>query len=287
MVYSYEPTKLIKAKTQILLSHVADTELIEIKPCEPLRNLVMEISRLELYQVKKRSKDLKAHEILMIAGYLPHNYYKVELNNLFLCFTYQSNPSACLQLFLEWQNVYDHPVCNEFIKNELQTNEEFILMIRKMNWTEKMFSDLLDSKHCVQKFLAHYVRESIHKDLIFEEKLKYFGVKEKTTFYKECEKLKLFFCSGKDYMRIPEEQMLAKIYKFTDLQLRDFLMNFLNVMSRKQLIQFRKIAAFFYDFIGPASSRECGRLFEKDTNQLIHKYRDWVEDDQQDMTYNV
>ena len=145
MFFSFTPKKLIEAANDVAIVHKKQRDVLDYSPNDSLKELIERIVALELFQVKKNAYVLSEDEVLQIAGYLPHNYYGVDMQNLFLVCNYRSNSEMCKVLFEQWQSAYDNKQCNQYMREQLIVNEHFIILMHGHHLEESLFDDVLKS----------------------------------------------------------------------------------------------------------------------------------------------
>lgn len=276
MDFSYTPKRLIEAACDIALQHKKQREVFYIQPNDKLRVLIERLVALELYQVKQNALALAEDNVLSVAAYLPHNYYKVDMKNLFLIFNYRSTKEACEVLYEQWQSSYDNYECNRFIKEQLQINEKFIMLIRGYNLSEEIFDDILSSNIIASRFGKECVNRHFPSGYSLLNKMNYFGVKADTRLYNDCQFLFYTFCNKQDYLSASKSELLSVIRKYGDSALKAFLYRFLELLTLTELEQFYELTRYFSLSLGELTQAKCIAFFSDATDEIKEKYRDWI-----------
>ena len=276
MDFSYSPKRLIEAANDIALQHKKKRELNYTTTNDKLKKLIERIVSLELYQVKQNALALPEDDVLLIAGYLPHNYYNVEMKNLFLVFSYRSSQQACEVLYEQWQSAYDNDQCNKYIQEQLIQNEKFILLMRDNNLSEQLFDEILRADIIPARFGQECVNRHFPSGYSLLNKMNYFGVEGNTRLYYDCQFLFYTFCNKQDYLAASKVELLATIQKYGDSALKEFLYRFLKMLSLVELEQFYEMARYFSVSIGEITTQKANLFFSDATDEIKEKYRDWL-----------
>lgn len=276
MDFSYIPSRLIEATKDIALQHKRQHEVNYAAPNDKLKVLVERISALELYQVKQNALALSEDEVLLVAGYLPHNYYNVDMRNLFLVFSYRSSRQACEVLYDQWQSAYDNDQCNRYMREQLQTNEKFIVLIRGNNMSEQIFDEILSSDIIPSRFGKECVNRQFPSGFSLLNKMNYFGVQSSTRLYHDCQFLFYTFCNKQDYLSANRSELLSVVQKYGETALKTFLYRFLEILSLAELEQFYELARYFSLTLGDIDTSKCKEFFSNAPHEIKEKYRDWL-----------
>lgn len=276
MDFSYTPRRLIEAANDIALQHRKQREINYSAPNDKLKTLIERIVALELYQVKQNALALPEDDILLIAGYLPHNYYNVEMRNLFLVFNYRSSQQACETLYEQWQSAYDNEQCNQYMREQLQINERFIMLMRNHNISEQIFAEILSSDIIPSRFGMECVNRQFPSGYSLLNKMNYFGIQGNTRLYHDCQFLFYTFCNKQDYLSASKLELLAVVQKYGDVALKNFLYRFLKLLSLVELEQFYEMARYFSVSLGEIGTPKAKVFFADATDEIKEKYRDWL-----------
>lgn len=274
--FSYIPKRLIEAANDIALQHSNQRELTSTTPSDKLKKLIERIVALELYQVKQNALALPEADVLLISGYLPHNYYNVEMKNLFLVFNYRSSDHACETLYLQWQSAYDNEQCNRYMRDQLKVNEKMIVSVRKHNISENIFDEILASSLIPARFGKECVNRKFPNGYSLLDKMNYFGVQGDTRLYHDCQFLFYTFCNKQDYLSANKAELLSVIKRYGEMEIKVFLYRFLLMLSLVELENFQELAKYFNASMGEITTQKCKDFFKDASEEIREKYRDWL-----------
>lgn len=278
MDFSFVPNRLVNVKDKIVKEHPLEAEeLLDIKPNDKLFELVNRIASLEIKKVKMNAMSLSANDIAAIAAYLPHNYYSVKMRNLFLVFKYRTDYRLCEILYDQWQNTYTNKECNEFILDVLlKEKEDFIILLRNNHIDENHFRMFLEKGDIPTRYGYELRKVNFRKGLSLKDKLGYFGVKNSSKLYHDCEYLFYTFCDREDYLIANKLSMVDVVEKYSIRELKLFLFNFLSKLSLAELEDFSTLAAKLQVRIGDDQSSKFKSFFDGANPAIIRKYIDWI-----------
>ena len=276
MYFSFTPKRLMEAANDIVLLHKKQREVVNYLPSDRLRELIERVVALELYQVKKNAYVLSEDEVLQIAGYLPHNYYGVDMKNLFLVCNYRSTSEVCKILFEQWQSAYDNKQCNQYMREQLQVNEDFIILMHGHHLGDNLFDDVLKSDSIPTRIGLECVGRTFPKGYSFLDKMNYFGIQGNTRLYHDTLFLFYTFCNKEDYLSAIKTELLAVIQRYNEGSLKAFLYRFLEFLSLTELESFFDMARYFLATIGDVDSNKGKKFFSDATKEVKEKYRDWL-----------
>ena len=276
LIDTFVPKRLIEARADIVFKHRKLGEVIDITPNERLKKLIERFVVLEKTEVKKNALALTKEEVVMIVGYLPHNYFDVNMDNLFLVFDYRCTRWNCEILFYEWQNSYQNQQCNLYMKRQLQDNLDFIWMIHNKNLTEKLFGHILSAENIAIQFGKACVKGEFPENYTLYDKMNYFSIRENTKLYYDIEFLFYTFCCRNDYLVAIKEELMRVIKKYENSEKRSFLVNFLSVLNLEELDHFQELARYFNSILGEPTSEKAKLFFKGISDAIQEKYHDWL-----------
>ena len=276
MTFSFQPKKLIQEREQICKDHPFEEDTLEIEINDDLKKLIFTIVGLELYQVKPFSMAMSEKDVLRVIGYLPHDYYNVDLKNLFLVFGYRTSKKGCALLYKEWQNRYDNKICNSFMVQQLSTNEDLILLTRDLKYGETFFEELLKSDSIPIKIGNICLSYSFPDNYSLAEKLSIFQIEPDSVLFHDIEFLFYTYCSKSDYINASIVSLQKTIEKYKDKYLKAFLVNFLGKLSLRELDQFVSIGRYLDGRLGDAESSNCKAFFSALPPGICEKYHNWI-----------
>ena len=276
MIFKFVPTNLIKAKNEIVSQHTEIGEATNAITNLELMNMIKRLTTLNEREVKEKALILTRKDLEIITRYLPHNYYKVRMYNLFLIFQLRCNLSLSWILFYEWQNAYDNEEFNEFLKKFIDHNVFFEKIMQSNHFTVQKFKDFLSEENIP---LA-YGRTAIELECVQSEKIKdklnYLGIKATSRLAEDCEYVFYAFCTRSDYLTVTEQELLIRIKKYDHVIKKSFLHNFLEKLSLEDLKKYNLIAKYFLDLTGENHSEKFNAFFWNFDTKLIRKYVDWI-----------
>ena len=277
------PKRLIRARESIALIHRHTEEPTPISMDDELRKLIISLVSLEKYQVKARAYTLTKEEMDLVAGYIPHNYYNVELANLCKIFSIRTSDRLCTILFNQWQEAYNNVSCNAFLRELLDYDEHFIVLIQKNNMEEAFFKDILQDSNIAYRFgkeaLIKPASTATGKTLA--DRMAFWGIREDSKLYSDCSFLFYTYCGREDYLVASKIALLnyVKQYEKKGIEtLQGFLRNFLLKMWLKDLLLFKDIAMFLQSIIGDNRNnrKKFDAFFENFDPILVRKYINWI-----------
>lgn len=276
MKIGFIPQKLKRVGEDIRILHSAEKEPVIIAPSDELFQLIDRVSKLELFQVKMTAMALSDEDVCKISGYIPYNYYNVNMRNLFLVFTYRSNDRNCETLYSEWQNSYNNSECNGFMKELLEMDEKFIMMIRNYSMSEPFFGEILDSESIAYRFGIELKNRVFDHAASLKEKLGCFGISDSSRLFHECEMLFYTYCTKDDYLVVDKGKLLTIIKSYNESILKLFLKNFLNCLEVKELYSFSQLAQHLRSVVGDIGTDSYFAFFADVDEEVRDKYNTWI-----------
>ena len=271
----YYPSKLSVIKNKIVREHENAVAIPIIKKEDDLKQLIMQIVKLDSKSVKAYSLSMNDVDVLRVSTYLPHNYYGVPLHNLFLVFKYRSNPISCNALYKEWQNSYNSKNCNDFILDLLQTDNNMIEVTSKYNYQGEEYQTVLKKANKPVAFGKFCLEHTFPARFTLEKKASFFGVEADSKLFHDMESLFYTYCNKKDYLDA-KNQLEEIVRKYSDVYLRMFLINFLSVMSIVELDGFERLGRYLNGKLGSVDTKSCAGFFDGMRKDLWIKYRTWM-----------
>lgn len=274
--FCFVPQKLMKANQVIKQKHSRVSEPKNLRPNPELHKLIVYLSQLDATKVEQEALALTNKEMEDIAGYIPYNFYRVSLKNLFHIFQIRSNERLCLILFHAWQNAFDQSGCNFFMETLLLEDKNFKEIILKTHFTEQKFSWILKQKNIPLEYGKEAQRLKRPELVGLKEKLTYFGIKSTSNLAIQCEFLWYVFCKKEDYLLIKEYELLKIIQKYDEKIKKVFLLNFLSELSLEELKKFSSLAEYFSGITGENRSKEFNLYFADFEQRYVRKFVDWI-----------
>lgn len=276
MYQAFIPKRLNQVREEIAIRHENQTEVPLIKPVENLKDLILRIAALQLHQVKRTAMSLTDEEVLLIAGYLPHNYFRVKLRNLFEVYKLRANKQTGEILFREWQDAYDSKECNQFMIDLLLYDELFIVQQRSYHLTEELFKTILSADNIALSFGREAYRNAPSTCVNLVQKMDYYGVRKESRLYIDAAFLIYTFCNKELYIKTPNDELLRFVRQYDHRLFKQFLKNFLNVLLLKELVQFKKIADYCITQTGEVGTNKFNTFFADFDSESRRKYTNWI-----------
>lgn len=267
---------LMKAKEEIISRHTGIGESLQVTADLGIMNMIKRLVSLSKDKAGEEALLLTKRNLEVIVKYLPHNYYKVQMDNLFLIYRLRCNLKLGWLLFFEWQNAYDNYECNEFLKTFVEESSDFEEIMNLNHFTIQKFRDIISSDNIP---IAYGKAAVALKDLQLKklkEKLGYLGIRESSRLSEDCNALFYVFCTEKDYLEIREKEVLVFVEKCDDIIRKKFLENFLEKLSLLYLKKFNRIAEYFIQITGENYSKKFNSYIGFLDSVLIRKYADWI-----------
>lgn len=276
MDFRFIPVNLIKAKEEIALRHTEFGEESQTDVDSSFMNFIKYLVCLEVDEVEKEALVITKRMLEKIVRYLPHNYYNVQMDNLFLIFRIRSNLKFKRMLFNEWQNGYSNESCNAFLKTFVSKDKDFGEILDSNHISVQMFTEILSAKNIAIKYgkTAMSLERSPQKSLA--EKLEYLGIRKTSKLFNDCLSLFYVFCERKDYLSVDDEKILSIIKKYDNNLKKQFLANFLGQLSLSELKNYKWLASYFFEITGENHSKKFNSYFASFEPDLTRKYVNWM-----------
>lgn len=281
MAFSYVPKRLKMAREDIALVHKYINESPKITKNEELRQLIVSLVSLDAIKVKVTAQVLSNKELDMVAGYIPHNYFNVDMKNLFTIFSARTTDRLCGILFNQWQDSYNNEKCNVFLREIIKWDEHLIVLAQKNHMNEEMFDSVLQDKDIAFRFGKELQKRKYVTARTLAERLTYFGIRDDSQLCRDCEFLFYTYCDKVDYLNIPKLDLLDLVKRYNrrgTSTLKAFLQNFLGKLELKELIGFRQLAVFLQGIIGDNANAKdkFEKFFIGFDPVLLRKYINWI-----------
>ncbi|WP_029319289.1 hypothetical protein [Butyrivibrio sp. AE3004] len=279
MEYTYTPKRLLQAVEDIKIQHPLEQEIPQISQDQSLFELITRLAKLELYQVKVNAIALSDLDAARVAGYLPFNYYNVNMKNLFLIFNYRSNDRLCKILFNQWQDSFYNRDCNAFITELLNMDEKFIMMIRGCHYKEDEFSKALEGNHIILLLIKKLKSTPFPVGTELGEKLQYWGIRTDSKLFRAIKFLFYTFCEKEDYLAITKGELLSTVRRYAEKDqevLKKFLINFISKFEHRELENYPELASFLVTQTGEVNTDKFKNFFEGVDYSIVKKYINWI-----------
>lgn len=276
MEFNFVPKHLIESKNEIIAKHSNIGQTRNVQNNYDFMKLVKYLADIDKEKIYGEALILTNKEMKMIAGYLPHNFYKVRLENLFQIFLLRTNLQLNKILFYEWQNSFDIPEFNAFLQILLRESGSFKEIIEGCHLTEQKFSAFLRQENIPIAYGKEIMSLESLKSQTFKDRLKYIGIRSTSRLSKECEFIFFVFCGKNDYLEIGDKELVSVIDKYNDKLKKQFLLNFLEKLSMEELNKFQRLAEYFLKLTGENHSERFYHFFTEFNSILVRKYIDWT-----------
>lgn len=114
MLFKFIPNRLINAKNEISRIH-NKVNNVKFIYTEKEREIIKKVIGWSKEQIKIKSFTLTSEELIIIASYLPYNFDKVNMENLFEVMDLVFDQQTCNTLFIQWQYSYKNDECNKYM----------------------------------------------------------------------------------------------------------------------------------------------------------------------------
>ena len=215
MDFSYIPKRLQQSREEITLQHKKTKNRPKLVKDDQFRKFIQTLASLKNRQVKARAFSLSDTEIDTIAAYIPHNYYDVNMKNLFLIFEYRSTERVCSILFDQWQESYQNKECNKFIYKSLDNDKSLQVCVQQRHMSIDLFKSILQDEDVPGRFLQEIIHRPYLKGQKLSEKMAFLGIQKGTLLRSECEFQFYVFCEKDDYLIISKLELLEIVKKYT------------------------------------------------------------------------
>lgn len=271
----FTPFRLLAAKDNVVKHHTKSIEVPPIKPNDDLKSFIMRIVKLPNDSIKSYAVAMDEIEVLRVAAYIPHDYYDVKMDNLFLIVNERSTEEVCNTIIREWHNSYENEKCRLFLLDLVKADSNMKKAINKCHLLPNEFTELLSNENIPRSIGLMCLKGDFTPDYTLGMKINYYGIETGSKLYHDIEFLFYTFCDKADYFKTGDELLtVVKIYK-NDV-FKDFLVNFLNKLSLEDLDKFEKIGRYLNTNLGDIESTKCKDHFNGLPTKIWEKYRNWM-----------
>ncbi len=278
MKYSYSPSKLIKIKEQILKDHTVEGVEDGFEVDEELLKLVGHIVSLPPEKLNRYIMILTKKDMKRVAAYIPHNFYGVDLTNLFMAFIQRENEELDHIIFDQWQEAFETKACNLFLAGLVDNSEGFRTMLNDYSISESFFKEMLEAAY-IPIFLGPKIAQSGQIGRLKEDE-ELWGIRTNSRLYKEICDVFYTFCTELDYLDESDEMLCAIARKYINVRghrlQKPLLINILEKLSVGELEKLPKLAQCFLQITGERNSEKFNDFFQGVSDGLIQKYISWT-----------
>lgn len=276
MEFTFKPDNLIKARAQIYMQHRKDNDIDFSNMSDADKALIERLVNTSDDLIKAVALSLSDKEVMTAIGYLPYNYLGIDESKLCSILKFRLNEDSCRVLFEQWQESYNNPECNGFIKRLTLEEKSFQKVLADNHITSEIFLQILDAKSIPLSIIENLTGMHFSDGDDFDKKLKHYGIREMSYLDIDCKRALLTFCGKSDYLSCSEDNILDIIRSYNQYMLKRFVTNFMSKMSLWELENYPNVAAYLRSMIGNKISRTFQTFFAGDSDEDIRKYMDWI-----------
>lgn len=276
MDFSFIPSKLIMAKEDVKKRHHRIGEASKVEQNHELHQFILYLVQLDKSDLEKEAYVLTNKEAEQLAGYIPYNFYKVDLSNLFYIFQVRSNLRLCSVLFYAWQNSFDKPECNIFMGSLIEQDENFMALMSGCHMTHQKWSWILQQDSIPLAYVKEAFLAKNPECHSLEERLEYLGVQPSSALAIKCGLLFYTFCEKEDYIETGDLKLVEILKKYDDASRKQLLINFIEKMPLSEMKKFLHLVDCFTEVTGKQNSLRFNNYFSGVPNDIIRKYIDWI-----------
>ena len=273
--YIYIPEKIIEARKSIVPAHRRN-QAGGFAASEELEQFIGRLNGYSRDMLKAAALSLSAEEVDTLAGYLPYNYYAVSQKKLFEILRYRLDDRSVKVLFRQWQEEFNNPECNAFLKEMALTDGPFQRILKRCHIREDVFVGILDSGQIPIGYDEQLIGGKYSDGEDFEKKLRYFGVAQGSYLDIECKRALLTFCGKTEYFSCSQDNLLDILKTYDRFMLRRFVQNFMDKLSLGELQAYPSLSVYLRQVIGHRNSRTYKAFFEGIPEKTEQKYNDWT-----------
>jgi len=277
----FEPIKLRKSLENVksLHTHEYFGKKIISESDSALKDLIKRLTSLKKKELKKEAILLETYELVMMTQYIPHNYYSVDMSNLYELFKFSVTENLSATLYLEWQDVYDNPSCNEFISDLCQNNTIFQKKCRELGIEPGVYHRFLQAENVPIEICSYLKEAGIMEDSL-EKSLHKIHIDDNTGIYAGCEYCFYMYCLANNYLALNAQQLKSVVIKYSSniSHIKAFVKNFLECMSNEYLRQYDDILPSITKSTGENRSAKFNDFFKGFSDVLVQRFIDWVND---------
>ena len=273
--YIYIPEKIIEARKSIVPAHRRN-QAGGFAASEELEQFIGRLNGYSRDMLKAAALSLSAEEVDTLAGYLPYNYYAVSQKKLFEILRYRLDDRSVKVLFRQWQEEFNNPECNAFLKEMALTDGPFQRILKRCHIREDVFVGILDSGQIPIGYDEQLIGGKYSDGEDFEKKLRYFGVAQGSYLDIECKRALLTFCGKTEYFSCSQDNLLDILKTYDRFMLRRFVQNFMDKLSLGELQAYPSLSVYLRQVIGHRNSRTYKAFFEDIPEKTEQKYNDWT-----------
>lgn len=284
MCFSFIPKRLQEVRKEVSVLHGSENKLLDVSQMctdDELERLIRSLVAMDEAELAMEAFALSDFEVYRMVAYIPYNYFKVNMQNLFRIFLARSEEQLCKILYEQWQNSYANESCNNFLRILLENDDNFKKYMKKNHLETKRMEEMLRNQDIAFGFGTEVMKYSFESKMTLVQKFNFFGVHKDSKLYKDCADIFYTYCGKMDYLEADSAELLSIIKKYevrNQPLLKAFLLNFLGRLQLVELAEFSDLARYFESIVGEVSKPKAGYrfLFEDMPVDIIEKYSDWI-----------
>lgn len=274
----YVPNHLKKAASEIRKIHTQTADKTKLSD-EEIRKLIAEVCALPADRVEGYAILLSDRRLLILAEYITHNSFGVNLENVKAVLECRINGEIFRTVYQGWQNEYHaHPVreCRQFMLSAVRNHRAEISYIKE-HGLDSALEMWLNSKKPALEACVSLLNYCNHSSCDISTAEKHFDF---TGSYLAREAIKWYYCccEAKVYLGMTDAALHAKVKDFEAEYMKKFLLNFLEKLTVKQLAAYNLIWGLAQKIIGEPNLRPYNLFFSeagKRAEILRNKYLEW------------
>jgi len=279
-IYKFNLTQLKSVLEEVkkLHTHEYHGEKVISDKDPALEKLIKRIVSLKQSELRREAILLEEREQLMVTQYIPHNYFDVDMENVYSIFKYFISDMLSEVLFKEWLDSYDVAECNKFISDLCLEEETFSDCCRKLGLNQQLYIRFLQADD-VPSEVCKYLKEVNDNSKTFAEKLNDIGIEENTALFNICEFAYYMFCSKYDYLCINVFDLKAVVIRYVNSKknLKQFIENFMTCLSLDELDKYHQLVPAILPTTGKIDSNQFRTFCAGYDVEVIRKLRKWIQ----------
>lgn len=274
----YVPNHLKEAASEIRKIHTSTVDNIKPSNTE-IKKLIAEVCAIPAERVEDYAMLLSDRRLLILAEYLTHNSFGVELKNIKAVLELRISGEIFRTVYKGWQNEYHaHPVleCREYLLSAVKNHSADIDYIKEHGLDLVLEMWLNSKEHALEACISllNYCNHNKCDIAVAEKHFDFAGsylAREATKWYYCC-------CNAKVYLSMTDAVLHAKVKDFEAKYMKQFLLNILEKLTVKQLASYNLIWGLAQKIIGEPNLYAYTLFFSeagKKAEILRNKYLEW------------
>lgn len=274
----YKPKDIIEAEKKVSELHPLKNRIPPAPPVgDELEKLIMKLVSVPDRNLKMRAVSLSDEELRTVLWYLPHDFFKVNLDKLFQIISYRSTVDNMKFLFEEWQSSYTNRKFNQLAGKYLMNDgSDFVKVLNSSGLTMDEFAYWLKCDDVPFAVAEKSCTAQYSKYPTFEEKLKAFGILTGSDLFSKSENLFYIFCSKQDLLKVEVSHLYDLIGDYTDMQIHDFLCNLIRRFDITELRRFDRLLTIIQQRTGNVNTNQFNDFFDGTDPKTVETYSNWL-----------